>query len=155
MVSHYGQHLMTPKLLGSKGFMASVITRLVPCPELPCAAVAKPWSASPSVTFVLGSRGSATCGYCACQQLEGTGVRLQFCTLLPQQKLFSSQQNNSTESCGPSQVNGAPGDKEGCRQRGEFCWGGGCCTHRVEEFSVPCLLLESTHKMKSPIGQVN
>lgn len=154
MVSHYRQHLMTPKLLGSIGFMAFVITRLVPCPALPCTAAAKPWSASPSVTFVLGSRGSATCGYGACQQLEGTGVRLHFCTL-PQQKWFSSQQNNSTENCGPSQVNGAPGDKERCREREEFCWGGRRCTHRVEEFSMPHLLLESTHKMKSPIGQVN
>lgn len=38
MISHYEQHLMTAKLLGGKGVVASVITILVPCSALPRAA---------------------------------------------------------------------------------------------------------------------
>jgi len=110
MVSHYRQHLMTPKLLGSKGFMVSMITRLIPCSALPWE-LAKIWSARPSVILFWGAEAVLPAGTCSYQQLEGTGARLHFCTL-PQWELFSSQENNSTENHGPSHVNGTLGYQE-------------------------------------------
>lgn len=173
---------MTPKLLGSKGFIASMITRLVPCSAVPCE-LAKIWSARLSVILSWIAEAVHLAGTCSYQQLEGTGVRPHFWTL-PQQKLFSSQQNNSTKNCGPSCANGTLGYKESSfagaedapsletlKDRLEELWAPQsswgcpcsllgrwttwplripsnwkdsmilCCAHRMDEFSVPCLLL--------------
>lgn len=152
MVSYYEQHLITPKLLGGKGIMASVITVLVPCSALPCAAgqvlVCKTQVHLPPLLSAPPSRSSATCIYATCQQLGGTGIRLHFCTL-SQQKSFSSQQNNHTgENHGPSHVSGVSGYKERCGQRGEFCRGRRCCNHKMEAFSMSCAIFCCSLPMK-------
>ena len=75
---------MTPKLLGGKGIMASVITILVPCCALPRSAgqalVCNSQSRLPLLLSLPApqSRGSATCIYCTYQQLGGTGIKLHF-----------------------------------------------------------------------------